>query len=302
MSRQKFGESGLWARYSATRVTPESSLDLAGFKSGSVNFKLALWDPAANGVRYLKSLIYHMGMSLSEDNMARLGRIKHRELGDPIAIRCRGELMCIDYLLAVHELDFLSPHVPLDGARVLEIGAGFGRSCHAMMSNHDIASYTIVDLDNTLALSRSYLSKVLTHDQLDRVRFVTLDEVEALFATAEFDLCVNIDSFAEMTEETVYSYLSAIDTTGAWFYCVQPVAKYLDPTLDNHSQGAELVDLALSTGLLRDVIDISDLEQISAQVPKLLEAYRPSTGWEPVDHTHHPAYPHYYQALYRKAG
>lgn len=299
-AKHRFGESPLWARYAETRVTKESALDLTDFKSTGVNHKLAMWDPSVNGVRYVKALLYHMGMHLSPENLARLRNTPSRELGTPIAVRCRGELMCVDYLLAVHELEFLTEHVTLEGARVLEIGAGYGRTCHTMMSNHDVASYHIVDLPNTLALSAAYLTRVLPPEQLARVHFVPIDEADALFAVSRFDLCINIDSFAEMTQDTVHSYLAAIDETCRWFYVNNPVGKYSDPSLDNHSHGADLVDLAMSTGLLRDVIDISDMDQVQAQVPLFLDAYRPGAAWEPVADHHHPAYQHYWQGLYRR--
>jgi hypothetical protein len=77
--------------------------------------------PAVNGLRYLKSLIFHIGQNLSRADLARLPRIPGREVGSPIAVRCHGELVCLDYLLGVHELEFPSAHVELDGARVLEV-------------------------------------------------------------------------------------------------------------------------------------------------------------------------------------
>lgn len=300
MTTHRFEASPLWARYSETTVTEDFALDLTDFKSAPEN-KLSMWDPATNGVRYVKSLIFHIGMTMSEENLARVRRIRNRQLGSPITVRVRGEHLCTDYLLGVHELDFVAPHVPLDGARVLEIGAGFGRTCHTLVSNHDIAEYTIVDLPSTLALSRAYLTAVLSEEQLARMTFVTIDEADALFATTTFDLAVNIDSFAEMTPATVASYLEAIDGTCRWFYSANPVGKYLDPTLDGHSLGAELVNLALATGPLHDVIDISDTDQVRAQVPKFLDAYRPGSAWHAVADGHHLAYPHYWQGLYRKS-
>lgn len=294
MTTPKFGESPLWAHYTETRLTGEP--DLADFKSSGVNYKLALWDPAANGLRYLKSLIFHIGQNLSAANRARLSRIPHRDLGNPIAVRCHGELMCLDYLLGVHEVEFISAHVPLEGARVLEIGAGYGRTCHTVLSNHQVAEYWIVDLPNALALSRAYLSEVLPADQRARVHFVPVDEAEALFAVSEFDLCLNIDSFAEMSEDTVRDYLSAIDATCRWFYVNNPVGKYADTTAPDPS----LMNLALSTGLLRDVIDINDMAAVRAQVPRFLTAYRPGESWQQVADTHHLCWTFYWQAIFSK--
>jgi hypothetical protein len=105
-------------------------------------------------------------------------------------------------------------------------------------------------------------------------------------------------------EETVRSYQRAIDAISSWCFVVQPVGKYTDPSLSldlQHGKDTELVDMVMRTGLLRDVIDISDMDQVQAQVPKFLDAYRPGAGWVVVTDAHHPAYPHYWQGLYRKS-
>ena len=49
------------------------------------------------------------------------------------------------------------------------------------------------------------------------------------------------------------------------------------------------------------MIDISDTDQVTAQVPKFLDAYRPGAAWQAVADGHHLAYPHYWQGLYRKS-
>jgi putative sugar O-methyltransferase len=174
---RRYGPSEQWRRINEVHITEEAVADLAGFKSNGVNFKLALWNPAPNGVRYLKALTFALGMQLSPTNRERLRRTRNREVGDPYSVRCNGEPVCLDYLQAVHEVDFIAAHLTLDGARILEIGAGYGRTCHTMLSNYDLAGYTIVDLPNTLALSHRYLRTVLEPEQFAKIGFVGIDEV-----------------------------------------------------------------------------------------------------------------------------
>ncbi|MEQ0558578.1 putative sugar O-methyltransferase [Amycolatopsis sp. NEAU-NG30] len=296
----KYGRSALWEHYSRTHVTGETTRELAGFKSGPPNFKMALWDPKPNGVRYLKTLIYNLAEQLSPAAKDALRRIRHREVGDPITVRVDGEPVCLDYLQAVLELEFVSRHVKLDGARVVEIGAGYGRTCHAFLSNHDLASYHLVDLDNSLALAEKYLGTVLTEEQFAKVGFVRIDEVEDFFADGRFDLCINIDSFAEMDAATVLAYLALVDRTCRYCYLKNPVGKYLDKSLDSHSQGAELVELALRTGLARDVLDIHDSSAVAEHATRFVAAYRPGPAWTDVDGSRALPWSYYWQVLYRR--
>lgn len=296
----KYGGSTLWETYHRTRITADAGVDLSDFKSGGMNFKLGLWDPSVNGVRYLKALIYNLAERLTAQDWQRLRRIGNREVGSPISVRSHGEPVCMDYLQAVLELGFFAPHVPLDGATVLEIGAGYGRTCHTVLANHDVSAYYVVDLPNSLALARAYLRSVLPADRFAAVKFLTIDELEDVPADVAFDLCVNIDSFAEMDEPTVLNYLDFVARRCARLYVKNPVGKYLDKSLDGHSQGDELVAMALSTGLLRDVIDIHDSDAVYDQSRAFVAAYRPAPDWSCVAEGWAPPWSYYWQALYRR--
>ncbi|WP_089157708.1 putative sugar O-methyltransferase [Micromonospora sp. NBS 11-29] len=298
-AHRRYGPSEQWRHINEAHITEEAVADLAGFKSNGVNFKLALWNPAPNGVRYLKALTFLLGMQLDPTNRERLRRTRNREVGDPYSVRCHGEPVCLDYLQAVHEVDFIATQVTLDGARILEIGAGYGRTCHTMLSNYDLAGYTIVDLPNTLALAQRYLHTVLEPEQFAKIRFLGIDDIDDTVRADRFDLCVNVDSFAEMSPGTVRDYLALVDATCAHFYVNNPVGKYLDKTLDGHSQGTAVVELALTSGLLRDVIDIHDSEAVREKVPAFESAYRPGERWECVASDRAIAWSYYWQALYR---
>lgn len=294
------GESPLWAHINQNQITKESTIDLTNFKSSGVNYKIALWDPRVNGVRYLKSLIYNLCASLSSENWNRLRRIRNREVGNPVSVKYNDEAVCMDYLQAVFETEFVASHINLDGLSVLEIGAGYGRSCHAIISNYDISVYYIVDLENSLDVARRYLSAVLDKKQFAKMHFIPTDDVGKLAGTATFDLCINIDSFAEMTADTVKEYLSLINGQCRYFYVKNPVGKYLDKSLDDHSQGSEVVALALSTGVLTDIIDIHDNREVEAQAQKFIFAYQPAKNWKCVAHEWAIPWSYYWQALYQK--
>jgi putative sugar O-methyltransferase len=296
--QDKYGPSLLRARHDRVHVTDGAATELSSFKSKSINFKIGFWDPEVNGLRYLKALIYNLVAGLTDENWKRLRRIRNRAVGEPITVTYDGELVCLDYLQAVLELDFIAGNVDLDHARVLEIGAGYGRTCHTMLSNHDLLEYHIIDLPNSLKLSAAYLEAVLEPEQFAKVRFTPTTDVDERYATTDFDLTVNISSFSEMNVATVDSYLAMIDARSRYFYIRDAVGKYLDGSLDGHAEGREVVQLALSTGKLRDVIDIYDQAAVESHAAAFVDAYRPGPGWACVADAWARPWSHYRQAVF----
>ena len=292
----KYGQSPLWEYHNSTSITREAVTDLSDFKSNAVNFKLALWDPASNGTRYLRTLTHELALRMSPVEWRRLRRIANRDVGDPISVGVDGERVCMDYLQAVFELGFISREVALDNARILEIGAGYGRTCHSLMSNHDVAEYCIVDLDNALLLSRAYLERVLDEERFSRIRFVPAEDIEEALQGRRYDLCVNIDSFAEMNHDTVRHYLALVDAHCAHLYVNNPVGKYLP---EGPVEDEEVVRYALSTGPLREVIDIYDSQAVSAASVRFTSAYRPGEHWRCAADARSIPWSYYWQALYR---
>jgi putative sugar O-methyltransferase len=295
-----FQASKQWERIHRDWVTEDAADDLTNFKSDRRNYNISLWDPTANGIRYLKTLVFDFGVRLEPADWARIEQIKNRDVGNPVTVRCNGKTLCLDYLQASLELGFIEKAVDLPGRRVLEIGAGYGRTCHAILSNYDIESYHIVDLANTLALSRRYLREVLDDDQFAKIRFVEVDGIGEVLDGPRFDLCINIHSFTEMTPEVVKAYLGLIDQKCAAFYVKNPVGKFLDKSVDGHFKGAEAVQLAMQTGPLRRVLDIFDSEAVDAAVPEFIEAYLPGDGWSCVADARAVPWSYFWQAVYSK--
>lgn len=281
----------------------DDGFDLETFKSSRTNFKICLWNPQTNGVRYLKSLIYCLASQLPEAELAGLDKIGGRSLGRPITVRYRGREICLDYLQALLEAGFIERGgFDFDSARVLEIGGGYGRTCHTLLCRHEeIAKYHILDLAEMFRVSNPYLSSVLPRRLLNKVVFTPIEAYSAL-KLEMFDLALNIDGFNEMDETVVAGYLDYIDRHADWFYTKNPVAKYLDPELDGHWAGKQAVEEALSAGILRDVIDVFDSEQVEQKIAGFLKAHLPGPSWTRVRHAVAAPWSYYHQALYRKKG
>ena len=287
--------SGLWNFINQTHITRERLEDLSEFKSSAVNFKIALWNPQTRGLHYLKTLLYQLCASLSADNWQRLSRIPNRNFGTPISIKYIGQEACLDYVQAVLELEFIEKHVQAGGKDILEIGAGYGRSCHAIMSNHPVRSYCIVDLENSLDLARKYLGQVLDQASFNRIHFVLASDFHRLRGD-DFHLGININSFAEMDAPVVHQYLRFIEDHCRYLYVKNPVGKYY---LDNNPEEDQVVQLARSTGLLRDVIEIYDSQAVAAQAAKFVDVYRPGPAWRCIGSGWAPPWSWYWQALFR---
>ena len=106
-----------------------------------------------------------------------------------------------DLLESVGELAFLDRALEQPPARVLDIGAGYGRLAYRMTTAHrEITDYCCVDaIADSTFLSEFYLR----FRGCDRARVVALDEVGEQLEGARFDLAVNIHSFSECTHAAI---------------------------------------------------------------------------------------------------
>lgn len=293
--------SPMWERINKQFFYKPSDIDLNTFKSNQSIFKLSLWDPKTNGVRYLKTLLYTVLSNSEAKDFHLYKRIENRNVGSPITVKIRGERVCLDYFQAVDEAKTISMAVSLKGAKILEIGAGYGRTCHTLLSLHpEIENYYLLDLEPCLVLSRRYLERVLSTNLFAKTRFFEIGDFNCLEQEI-FDLAINIDSMADMQEESVSHYLGFIDDHCTGFYCKNPVGKYVNESLDGQAGDNESVELALKTGILRDIIDIYDENQIYTQVEKFLKAYCPGGAWKCISHRSAPPWSFYHQAVYRRS-
>ena len=291
--------SDQWKKINKTVLQNTERMSLDSFKSGPANHKISTWNPTNNGVRFLKELIFNLCEGLSDQEWKLLTAISNRHIGKPYAIKYNNELVCLDYLQAVFEIYFISKQFELNNKVVLEIGAGYGRTCHALLCNYDVSAYYIVDINNALTLAKRYLSKVLHKKLFKKIYFISLEEFNVL-DKIRFDLCLNIDSFSEMTSEAVYCYLSFIESHCRSLFIKNPVGKYLDKSLDNHCEGDDAVKMALNSGVLRDVINIYDNNEVLGQVVKFIDVYSPGPEWRCIAHEQGRPWSFYRQAYFER--
>ena len=291
--------SKMWEYINKTHLSKEKLQDIENFKSSSINHRLSIWNPEVNGIRFLKALAFYICSTLSSQQWNKLEKIHNREVGDPYSIQYDNEVVCLDYLQAVLEIDFMENYFDFQKSKIIEIGAGYGRTCHAVISNFDIVNYCIIDLKNSLELSKHYLNIVLDETQYNKIIFVDVDSFGKV-KDQHYDLCINIDSFAEMEENIVHLYLQFIDRQSNNFYVKNPVGKYYDKSLDSHSEGRKVVNMAMETGILKKIINIHDNKEIEEQSHEFVKAYCPSNKWECIGNEWAKPWSFYWQAFYKR--
>lgn len=296
----KFQQSPQWEKINVDLVERyrESSLD--NFRRDGLSQRYSTWPVAANAMRFFKTLMFNELCALSAEELKLLAAIPDRQkLGNPITVAARGVRTCMDYILAAKELAFLKD-VLSDAKCVLEIGAGYGRTCHSVLSTHaSIETYVIIDLAPSLTISRRYLETVLPPALFAKVKFLAVGEFDGS-QPIECDLVINVNSMAEMDAPVVDNYLAFINGNARAFYCANPVGKFTMASLEGQEADAESVRRALMSGKLREIVDIFDEGDIARHIPAFLEAYRPGADWQVVRESRNVPWSYYHQALYRK--
>lgn len=252
---------------------------LASFRGpGGANNRLAAWDAMDGTARYFKFLLFDLASAkpaIFFDQYRKLGNV---DIGAPTAVTIRGCRINIDYYLSVDEVMFLHGAIDLSKIHsVVEIGAGFGRTCHALLSLADISRYVIVDLPEVLNLSGQYLRRALPSAQHKKIEFINAQDF-ASWSGIEADLSINIDSFQEMPPETVRSYAKHLVAYSRFHYCKNPIAKYSPASIGLSSEHAKTLDV-FSLGLCQGVIDIFDDRALEKARADYVNAYLPGPGW-----------------------
>jgi len=270
-------------------------------RPGGANNRLAAWDPVDATMRYFKFMLYTAAERQPQRFFQLYRALGNVDLGQPVAVTVRSCQINIDYFFSVEEFIFLESALALESIRtIVEIGAGFGRTCHTLLAltQGRLEEYTIVDLPQILELSRRALCK-LVPQHFHKIRFINATADEAWQGLAA-DMAINIDSFQEMPPDTIDSYMKNVISNCNLLYVKNPIAKY-----DPKSVGLENVDGrtlqdVFSLGYCRDVIDIFNDVALGRARQAYVEAYRPQSNWEVVADRSMEMFPYYHHALYRR--
>lgn len=266
-------------------------------RPGGANNRLAAWDPLDRSMRYFKFLLFTAAQRQPErffDLYRSLGKV---DIGAPVSVTVGGCEINIDYYLSVDEFMFLEAAGLDRVSSIVEIGAGFGRTCHALLSlsSEGVKEYCIVDLPEVLELSRRVLQQVVP-EHYGKIRFVDATDTES-WKGLSADLAINVDSFQEMLPGTIDAYMQGLIANCRYFYVKNPIGKYDPATVGILNVDAHKLQDVFSLGFCREVIDIFNDESLSAARPRYIEAYSPGLNWDLVAERPMDMFPYYHHAL-----
>ncbi len=129
---------------------------------------------------------------------------------------------------ALYQAYLIKEHVKgIENPRVLEIGAGVGRTAYYARA-FGIKDYTIIDIPMTNITQAYFLGKVLGDDQVallgehqtqDKIKILTPDQF-LNDAKQYYDLIINVDSLTEMNATTMQAYITKISQSTPIFISI----------------------------------------------------------------------------------
>ncbi len=169
-----------------------------------------------------------------------LDKLAEPEIGNPPRVLRNGRLISQDLANSALEAQSILAGLPEKPGvkRVGELGAGYGRNAHVLLSLLPGVRYVVIDIPPALYVSQRYLSSVFPTRKVFNWRsFNSYAEIQAEFESADlafllpsqiemlpdgcFDLFVNVSSLHEMRLEQIKYYFAQIRRLvrdQGWFY------------------------------------------------------------------------------------
>ena len=288
-----------------------NNIDLDNFRDiGKINNRLGVWDPIDPSTRYYKSLMYEFCFYLIElgdkadivkslqDNIINfyLKNIREHNLGNPTCITFEKNIISLDYLLAIEEMIFLHSEL-LKSRHIVEIGSGFGRTAHSILSNFKIDRFVIIDLPEILEVSKCYLKKVLDSESFKKLEFVSNANYRDI---GYFDIAINIDSMQEMPNDIAKNYLKWVYKNSSFFFTKNALGKYNPAAINLKIENDEEYSLALKMGLINKTYSLFNTQDISRARSEYLKIYCPMSFNLVKNQRGFGQYSSYELALFRK--
>jgi len=149
--------------------------------------------------------------ALKSDELGVL-KLPEPELGNPLPVYWKGRLISQDLANSALEASLIArSRYGTSPRSIVEVGAGYGRTAYALLSVFPDATYTVVDIEPALTISRWYLTSLLP---AKRLQFMRPSDTGRL-GDASIDLVVSVSSLHEMRFDQVEAYLRLFDRIAA---------------------------------------------------------------------------------------
>lgn len=157
------------------------------------------------------------------------------EVGNPLFISINGKKVSQDILSSAIEYSSVVKGRGQVPNKILELGAGSGRTAEFFLKKHENIKYVICDIVPALYVSQFYLAKIFTNKRIFKFReFENYSEIKDEFEKSDvafimphqldllpdkhFDTFMAIDCLHEMKEEQIKDYFKIADRLGEFFY------------------------------------------------------------------------------------
>ncbi|MBE7423370.1 MAG: hypothetical protein POELPBGB_04142 [Bacteroidia bacterium] len=301
--------SQLWKHLSQELFNNVGDDFLSNFREpGKANNRLAAWDPFDGTMRFFKFLLFNQCKAKPDEFFNNYQKLGNTLIGNPVTIRVvrRGTSVDVnlDHFFSIEEFSFLAENIDLTGVGcVIEIGAGFGRTAHALLKlSNAIETYTIIDLPNVLKLSSLYLKAVLDDREFAKLKFIDAlglaDNRELPCGAA--DLVINIDSYQEMKPEVIDFYMDNVASQARFFYSKNAIGKYRPETIGLPNGREAEANEIFQLGRSREIIDIFCNSELEAARSRHIDAYRPSALFRVIAEAPLDVFPYYHNTLYAR--
>jgi len=268
--------SGMWEKILNDNIADLSEFSVEDFRSpGKLNSRLASWEPRELSLRW-----YRTFLNLAYRNSSNFVHQKFVEfkdvlnLGNPVTnevtLADTTFRINLDYLLAFHELEFIQSQKIVNPQIVLEVGAGFGRLAHVLLTSYScIEKYHIIDLPQILYIAKIYLQKVLPKELFNKVIFINSESAWKI--SEKIDLSIQVDGLQEMNTKVIDEYLKEFSKS-RFFFSKNVIAKYLPKNAGLDESESEV---PFHLGRSRAVVDIWNLSELEPLYETHQDSYLP---------------------------
>jgi len=162
----------------------------------------------------------------SVDNLGLLDRLAEDGAFGAHSFALGGRSVSRDLLDSIAEISFLHRHLGIAGKRelrVVDVGAGYGRLAHRMVSGlPNVTRYLCTDAIPVSTFISEYYLRFRGIE--DRARAVPVTEIEAVLGECPVDLAINIHSFSECRISAVAWWLRVLRDHNVGHLMVAPNA------------------------------------------------------------------------------